>query len=145
MLHVNYISIQKNYTFQNGIMSFVTLKLVNLIKYYHMVLKCKSSRLCMFSYVCIYITIILYLLGFLMAQVVKTICLQCRRPRFDLWVRKVLLEKGMATHSSIWTEEPDRLQSMRLQSQDTTEWLTLSLPYIIHILYTYVLPFLYTL
>ena len=27
------------------------------------------------------------------------------------------------------------------KSQDTTEWLTLSLPYNIHILYTYVLPF----
>ena len=29
-----------------------------------MVLKCKSSTLCMFSHVYIYITIILYLLGF---------------------------------------------------------------------------------
>ena len=38
-----------------------------------------------------------------------------------------LLEKGMATHSSIlawstpWTEEPGRLQSMGLQELDTTE------------------------
>ena len=36
------------------------------------------------------------------------------------------LEKGMATHSSIlawripWTEEPDRLESMRLQKSDMT-------------------------
>ena len=39
---------------------------------------------------------------------------------FDPWVRKIPLEKGMATHSSIlaWiitcTEEPGRLQSMEL-------------------------------
>ena len=37
------------------------------------------------------------------------------RPKFDPWVGKILLEKGMATHSSIlawripWTEEPGRL------------------------------------
>ena len=45
--------------------------------------------------------------------------LQHRRPRFDLWVGKIPLEKRMATHSSIlaWripgTEEPGGLQSMR--------------------------------
>ena len=39
------------------------------------------------------------------------------------------LEKEMATHSSVlaweipWTEEPGRLQSMRLQESDTTERL----------------------
>ena len=44
-------------------------------------------------------------------------CLQCRRPKFDPWVWKIPLEKGMATHSSIlawrilWTEEPGGLQS----------------------------------
>ena len=43
-------------------------------------------------------------------------CLQCRRPRFNLWVRKIPPEKGMATHSSIlaWripgTKEPGGLQ-----------------------------------
>ena len=43
------------------------------------------------------------------------------------------LEKGMANHSSIlaWripqTEEPGGLHSMGSQSQDTTEWQTLSL------------------
>ena len=37
---------------------------------------------------------------------------------FDPWVRKIPLEKGMATHSNIlvwripWTEEPGGLQSM---------------------------------
>ena len=39
------------------------------------------------------------------------------RPGFDPWVRKIPLEKGMATHTSIlaweipWTEEPVGLQS----------------------------------
>ena len=49
------------------------------------------------------------------------ICLQCGRPGFNLWVRKTPLEKGLATHSSIfvwripWREQPDQLQSMGLQ------------------------------
>ena len=40
---------------------------------------------------------------------------------FDTWVGKIPWRKKMATHSSIlawripWTEEPGRLQSMRLQ------------------------------
>ena len=44
-----------------------------------------------------------------------------------------LLEKGMATHSSIlawripWTEEPGRLQSMGYKELDRTKQLTLSL------------------
>ena len=44
--------------------------------------------------------------------------LTCRG--FDPWVLKVPLEEGMATDSSIlawripWTEEPGRLQSIRL-------------------------------
>ena len=48
-------------------------------------------------------------------------CVQCRRPSFDPWVRKIPLEKAMATHSSnlawriSWTEEPAELQSMRMQ------------------------------
>ena len=57
-----------------------------------------------------------------MAQMVKKICLQCRRPRFLPWVRKIpgqedALGKGMEIHSSIlawripWTEEPGELQS----------------------------------
>ena len=40
---------------------------------------------------------------------------EMQKTRFDPWVRKIPLEKGMATHSSIlawripWTEEPGRL------------------------------------
>ena len=50
---------------------------------------------------------------------------QCRRPnrrRFDPWIRKIPLEKKMATHSNIlaweipWTEEPGGLQAVGLQS-----------------------------
>ena len=51
---------------------------------------------------------------------------QCRRHRFDPWVKKIPLEKGMATHSNIlareipWTEEPGGLLwSMRLQKSRT--------------------------
>ena len=46
---------------------------------------------------------------------------QCRRHRFDLWVRKVPMEEETASHSSIlsgkipWIEEPGRLQSMGSQ------------------------------
>ena len=42
---------------------------------------------------------------------------ECGRPGLDLWVRKIPLEKEMATHFSIlawripWMEEPGRLQS----------------------------------
>ena len=47
---------------------------------------------------------------------------QCRRCRFDAWVRKMTLEKEVATHFSIlaweisWTDEPGGLQSMGLQN-----------------------------
>ena len=53
---------------------------------------------------------------------------QCRRRGFNPWVRKIALEKEMATHSSIlawripWTEEPGGLQSMG--SQKSGIWLT---------------------
>ena len=49
------------------------------------------------------------------------------RLEFDPWVREDPLEKGMATHSSIFawripcTEEPDGLQSMGSQELDMTE------------------------
>ena len=54
------------------------------------------------------------------------ICLQCRK-RFDLCVRKIPLEKQMATYSSnlAWktpqTEEPGGLQSMVAKESDVTE------------------------
>ena len=41
-----------------------------------------------------------------------------KKHRFDPWARKIPLEEGMATHSSVlawrspWTEEPGGLQSM---------------------------------
>ena len=63
-------------------------------------------------------------MGFLVAQW-QGIHLQCRRHRFEPWVRKIPLEKEMATHSSIpawevpWTEEPGRLQPMGLQRSQT--------------------------
>ena len=46
----------------------------------------------------------------------KRVCPQCGRPRFDLLVGKIPMEKEMATHSNIlawripWTEEPGGLQ-----------------------------------
>ena len=49
------------------------------------------------------------------------ICLQCRRPRLDPWVRKILWRRAwqptpvFLLEESHWTEEPGRLQSMRLQ------------------------------
>ena len=62
----------------------------------------------------------------LVAQMVKN--LPAMR---DTWIRSLgredLLEKGMATHSSIlawripWEEEPGGLQSMRLQSDMTSD------------------------
>ena len=50
--------------------------------------------------------------GFLWWIKWKTICLQCRRPRFNLWVGKNVqsLEKGMATHSSILAWEIPRTE-----------------------------------
>ena len=59
--------------------------------------------------------------------------MQCGRPGFDPWVRKMPWRREQATHSSIlawripWTEEPGGLQSMGLQKSDPTEQLTLSL------------------
>ena len=49
------------------------------------------------------------------------LCRRYKRRGFDPWVRKIPLEEGMATHTSIlawripWTEEPGGLQSMGLQ------------------------------
>ena len=96
MLYVNYISIKKkNYTFSKWYYSIYHFK-INLIKCYYLVLKCKSSRLCMFSHVYIYTAIILYLLGFPAGSggegngtPLQYSCLE-----------------------NPWTEEPGRLQSM---------------------------------
>ena len=58
-------------------------------------------------------------------------CRRCKRCGFKPCIRKIPLEQGMATHSSIlawripWTEEPGRLQSVGSQRADTTEQLTL--------------------
>ena len=47
------------------------------------------------------------------------------RHGFDPWIKKIALEKEMATHSSIlawkipWTVEPGRLQSMGSQKSQT--------------------------
>ena len=60
------------------------------------------------------------------------ICLQCRRPEFDPWIRKVLLEKRMSTHSSSlawripWTEELGGLSPWGHKELETTERLTLT-------------------
>ena len=57
----------------------------------------------------------------------------------ETWVRFLgqedMLEKGMATHSSIlawkmpWTEEPGRLHFMGVTESDTTEQLSLSISF----------------
>ena len=69
--------------------------------------------------------------AFLVAQMVKNL-----PAMHKIWVqslgRKNPLEKEMTTHSSIlaqkipWTEEPSRLQSMRLQSETQLSMHTLS-------------------
>ena len=49
-----------------------------------------------------FITVVNYaLLGFPGWLRQSRICLRCRRPRFDAWVRKIPPENRMATHSSI--------------------------------------------
>ena len=56
----------------------------------------------------------------------KRICLQCRRPGFDL-DQEDPLKKRMAIHSRIlawrilWTEEPSQLQSMGPQRDRTKQ------------------------
>ena len=53
-----------------------------------------------------------------------------RRPGFDLWIRKISLEKGMATHSSIlawripWTGELEDYSPWGHKESDTTEQLS---------------------
>ena len=56
-----------------------------------------------------------------MAQTVKKICLQCRKPASDPWVGKISLAKGVAKAAVFLPgefhgqEEPGGLQSMGLQ------------------------------
>ena len=56
------------------------------------------------------------------------ICLQLRRPGFDPWVRKIPLQKGMATHSSIpCLEHPmDRGSWWATVHKVTKSWTQLS-------------------
>ena len=67
-------------------------------------------------------------MSFMMAQKVKSL-LAKRETRILSLGQEDPLEKEMATHSSTlawkipWTEEPDRLQSMGLQSV-THDWAT---------------------
>ena len=57
----------------------------------------------------------IWVMGFPNGPSDKESTYQCRRCRFNPWVRKITLEKGMATHSNIlawkipWIEEPGRL------------------------------------
>jgi len=59
----------------------------------------------------------------------ESIC-QCRRRKFNPWVRKIPLEEEMATHSSIlawkipWTEEPGELHGVA-KTQKRTERLSM--------------------
>ena len=62
----------------------------------------------------------------LVAQIVKILWLQCRRPGFNPWVGKIPWRRKMATHSSIlawkipWTEETGGLQPMGSEKSDAT-------------------------
>ena len=66
----------------------------------------------------------------MVALMIKSSAGQCRRHKkhgFHPWARKIPLEEGMATHSSIlawripWTEEAGELPSIGSQMSDTTE------------------------
>ena len=63
-------------------------------------------------------------------MVSSRICLQCGRPRFDLWVGKILWRRkwqptSVLSGESPWTEEPGGLQSTGVaQSQTRLKLLT---------------------
>ena len=65
---------------------------------------------------------------FLNWSIMIKICLQCRRYGSEPWVRKIPLQKEMATQSNVlaweipWTEEPGRLQFTG--SQKRHNWVT---------------------
>ena len=81
---------------------------------------------------CVYFLLIYSWLGLPRWLNCKESPCQCRRHVFDPWIRKIPLEEGMATHSSIlawrvpWTEKPGGLQSMGSQRVPTrlSDWLT---------------------
>ena len=62
----------------------------------------------------------------LVAQTVK-ICLQCKRPRFDPWIRKLTWRREWQPTPVFlpgefpWTEKPGGLQSMGFKASYTTE------------------------
>ena len=73
-----------------------------------------------------------FYLSLLGGSMVKIICLQCRRPRCNLWVEKIPWRKEWLPTSSIlawripWTEEPCRPQSMgsqRVRHDWVTTWV----------------------
>ena len=68
----------------------------------------------------------------LVAQTVKKICLQCVRPGFDPWVRKIPWKKGSLPIPVSLPGEFHRPRNLvgygpwGHKELDTTEWLTLS-------------------
>ena len=77
----------------------------------------------------LYIVVCIYFYGLPWWLSGKESTWQCRRCRWKICTEEDPLEKGMSTHSSIitcrslWAEEPGRLQTMRLQRSDTTEYM----------------------
>ena len=96
--------------------------------------------MCVCIYVCVYICVHVYMCVCIYVCMYGAFCSpvgkesachagirpQCRRPGFDSWVRKISLEKEMATYYSTlawkipWTEEPGGLQSMGSQESNMT-------------------------
>ena len=91
---------------------------------------CVYTYIYIYIYICISIYLSIYI-GFPGGTSGKEPACQCRRIkrcRFDLWVGKIPLEEGLATHSSIlawripWTEKPgSKLQSIGSTELDMTE------------------------
>ena len=96
-----------------------------------MIINCGWLCTCYFSFLFLtsHLFIIEFLFGLPRWLSGKESACHCRRGRCNLLVRKIPLEKEMATDSSIlvwkiiWTEEPGGLQSMELQELDATLWL----------------------
>ena len=122
------LRIIQSYSFQRNTFAFVDF--LNIYSYF-----CYFFPSTFFQFVSPYllgIALILIIFSILIlliggARGKEPFC-QCRRPKrhkfkswFDLWIGKIPLEKGMATHSSIpawrvsWTEEPGGLQTIGSQ------------------------------